>query len=1111
MKKLFSVKRFSILFFPLLILSCGLLISAINDEGAEMRNSTGNSLSFSSSAAKLKPAAPGKRTSKKYSWETSYAKATETGDLKWTPNRFVFTHGSSVRYIDYENGNDNNDGKLKSSPWKHHPWDANAAGQALQCKGIHTYVFKCGTVYRGSMIVKESGETGDPIRLTVDPSWGEGEAVIAGSVKLSDGWTKGAENKDIPQRESVWYRDLDFAPRTLWMVKGKVITRIPLARMPNWKISDPEDIKSEWWSWDYPGTKYFDNYMKNEQGKELVLGIDTKHITGPKEMYMGAIVWAEFGWVDGTPYPSYVQGFDADKKGIGFEGYLGSASSRRIARNHRYYLEDKPHFLDDPDGEFWFEKKGKGGRLHVILPKGTEPNTVDIEAGKEPILIKLEGKNHIYISGLSFRFTNVSWDLTELPWGVKMAPKEDVFPAAIRVWGGGSDLKIANCRFDNVNGGILMKAVNAGEPLDQIAVADCDIRETDHGGINIEDGVQWGDVTGDKAGHLYDVKILRNYIVNAGQRSPRVGSSNGIHLSGGQTVEIAGNIIERPWHAGINVHCAKLNENVRDVPLSRTLIFQNKVTDGIRTGDDCGNIETWQGGDVYVYNNHSGNPGGFRNPSWIDGKDNPNKPGSARFGMAYYLDGGFKNYYFNNIGWGLSKDPWSKVGATTMFQEIISYQNSFFNNTAYNFVKGTRRQAPQAGRNKFLGNIWDGIGDWVFWHTTPAKSAIAGNEMDAGPVKNNYALETNAFTGNVFHDITGKYGSFKPSGQWHETFEESQKALEEVGSIASDLGVVAKTSPLKDAKNHNFSLSEGSAAIDKGVKVFVPWSLYGTVGEWNFYPAGNDPSNLIDEHWYMASYYYGRNDYYKHPMFPLKGINISTNDYQNGPLEDWTNGALKLNGKDQYAVCSDESLNKTFSYKVNFKWDTERKPETWTVTGKDFKSPEVYDSNFLIETYFKTEPGAKKGVLIEKMKETGYSLEVNAEGGVSFAVSGGGQKAKINSTVSINDGKWHHVIAEVDRDAKTLTLYINGKKNAVNPGISKDISLENNSDLYVGGTPSGRYFEGTLEFMRISLGTLADAKTDIDELYAWEFDGPFLRDFAGRYPTGKRDAGALEK
>jgi hypothetical protein len=126
------------------------------------------------SVEKLKPAPDGKRTSKKYSWELAYAKATETGDLEWTPKPFIFEAGKSIRYIDYEKGDDSNSGMFKSLPWKHHPWDANATGLAASCTGIQTYVFRRGSVYRRSMIVKESGEPGNPIHLTSDPAWGEG-------------------------------------------------------------------------------------------------------------------------------------------------------------------------------------------------------------------------------------------------------------------------------------------------------------------------------------------------------------------------------------------------------------------------------------------------------------------------------------------------------------------------------------------------------------------------------------------------------------------------------------------------------------------------------------------------------------------------------------------------------------------------------------------------------------------------------------------------------------------------------------------------------------------------------------------------------------------------
>lgn len=1048
-----------------------------------------------------------------HSWESEMAIATKEGDLQWKPEPFTFDAGKVIRYIDFEKGNDNNSGKNKNSAWKHHPWDLNSSGKSKESKGADTYIFKNGSIYRGTITIKRSGEPDNPIRFTSDPSWGKGQAAFFGSLNVTGGWTKGTNHPDIPEKELVWYKDLDFAPRTLWMVECESIKRIPMARTPNWKISDPEDIKSEWWHWDYKGSdRYFNVFMKNEQGKELVLGIDSKNINREKDYYMGALAWTEFGWVDGTPYPSYVQGFDGEKKGIGFEGYLGSANSRIISRNHRYYLEDKPHYLDDSEGEYWFEKKGEGGRLYLILPDEKNPNKVSLEAGKVTTILDAEDKSHLVFSGLSFKFTNVPWDLTELPWGAKFELKKHLYPASIRIWGGGNNITVRNCSFEHVNSAVYIKASNPDSYADNISVKDCYINETDYTAISIEDGFEWGFVLPDDGGHLYDVKVLRNYISKAGQRPQRVGSGDGINIHCGQTVEIAGNIIETPWHAGINVFGGKLNGHISDAPLTRILIYQNKVTDGIRTGDDCGNIETWQGGAAYIYNNLSGNPGGFRNPQWNDGKSNPNNPGSARFGMAYYLDGAFKNYYFNNIGWGLSSDPWSKVAATTMFQEIISYQNAFFNNTAYNFVKGTRRQAPHAGSNKFLGNIWDRIGDWVFWHTTPARSQLEGNERDAGTPQQHYALETNAFENNIFHDITGKIAAFKPSGQWHISFEEARSALIETDAIASGLGYVADKPIMKDPDNKDFSLTENSTAIDRGTNVFVPWSLYAPVGEWHFYPAGDDPTNIIDEHWYMTEYYVNRDNYFKNPMFHLKGVNITEDDYTSGPLEDWTNGALSFNGVNQYAFCHDSLLSQSFDYKFRYLWDKgDNEPTTRHITGKDFKSPQVYDSNFLIEVYFKTAKNFTSGLIAQKMSSSGYSLQVNDKGGVTFTNKSGNKETNINSKCRINDGEWHHVVVEADRDNEFLNIYIDGKFDNKNVGFNKSLSLENDENLYVGGSPEGEFFQGTMDFLRICLGTLSDSKTSITELYKWQFDGPFLRDFTGNLPVGKRDAGALEK
>ena len=301
--------------------------------------------------------------------------------------------------------------------------------------------------------------------------------------------------------------------------------------------------------------------------------------------------------------------------------------------------------------------------------------------------------------------------------------------------------------------------------------------------------------------------------------------------------------------------------------------------------------------------------------------------------------------------------------------------------------------------------------------------------------------------------------------------------------------------------------TKNSAAIDQGVKCFVPWPLYAVVGEWNFYPVGNDPTRIIDEHWYMTPYYYTRDNYYKEPMFPLTGVNITRESYVAGPLEDWTKGACTFNGENQYAVCPNSTLNQTLTIPIRFRWDRSGQKEDREVTGKDFKSPQVWDSNFCIEAYFKTE--SKDCVLVQKMAESGYALTIDASGKLLFAVRASGASSELSSKTRVNDGKWHHVIAEADRTAKELAIYVDGQRDSSGPGIG-NASLCNDSDLFVCGTPSGKCFKGTVEFLRISLGTLQDAKTDITELYAWQFDGPFLRDFAGRRPKGKRDAGALE-
>jgi hypothetical protein len=172
-----------------ILLATLLLISALVHSQSILKNTSGETL---------------------YSWETRQAKVLPNGDLEWAPLTFELVKGSSVRYIDFDGGNDSNDGLTPATAWKRHPWDASATASAKAGSGIQTYLFKRGVVYRGVLTAKESGAAGNPIRLTSDPEWGTGEAAIYGSVMVTDGWQKANATiaPNIPNPDLVWYRTI---------------------------------------------------------------------------------------------------------------------------------------------------------------------------------------------------------------------------------------------------------------------------------------------------------------------------------------------------------------------------------------------------------------------------------------------------------------------------------------------------------------------------------------------------------------------------------------------------------------------------------------------------------------------------------------------------------------------------------------------------------------------------------------------------------------------------------------------------------------------------------------------------------------------------------------
>jgi len=981
-----------------------------------------------------------------YLWDTPQATVLPQGDLEWAPEPFTYTPGASVRYIDFENGDDNNSGTSTTAAWKHHPWDANATGNARSASGILTYVFKRGVIYRGQLIPDDSGAAGNPIRLTSDPAWGDGTAWLYGS-EIVTNWQQGPTgvNADIPSPNQVWYADLPFAPRCIWMVDATgAVTRIPLARQPNWTITDPTDPLGNCWRWDSGSTTNI--------GGGILLGIDSMLNNPNPNYYVGGLVWSEWGNLMSDPYAARIEAYDPARKAIAFSSPWGGTGYQLIV-NHRYWLEDKPHYLDQA-GEFWFNKSGNGGRLYLRLPSDIDPSSVTVEAARHVALIyKFRGTlNHVDISGLGFRFGNVYWPLEYRDF----QDYPSVCSAAIHVEGSGVGIAVRNCIFEHVSQAVRFRAYPANDRMDDLLVADNDIRYNDHCAIQILNN-------GGASGPVGLARVLRNRIRDIGLRPYRVYGHHTIQINYAQRQEIAGNILERVGGAGIFVFGGKATGEGHDVPFARILIFNNKVKDALLCGNDWGGIENWQGGPFYIYNNISRNTVARQNY----------RPG--RFGGHFYLDGAFKSYHFNNIAWGERAWALNKyVEAPHGFLQVLGYHNTFFNNAVFNCGPASYQQSASTGRSKYLGIVTDNTRTYVFGHAATTSTA-------------NY--DTLAYDWNVASRVNNSFGIFEFQGPSYATLNAFASGLDNRKAMAWATGIQPPATSFTDPENGDFRLVTNSPGIDFAGKVFVPWSLYAVEGEWNFNLNRNTPAIVYDEAWYMRQAFVNRDTYQYLPTMPLTCVNTTTGSFVASPLETWAPGALRLDGVSQYAYSPGSGPNRM--------------------------SLDIITNSFLIELYFRSVPGHTGGVLVAKKSATGYTLDIDSVGFARFTLHQDGNEIySRSSSIIINDGAWHHLLIELKRPAPAeLTLYVDGARamNFANGTLPlASVLITNSAQFFVGRGPGGNYFAGDIDFLRVARGTLADAHTTIEELYDWQFGGPFLTDFRGLPPNGVRDAGPLE-
>ena len=1061
----------------------------------------------------------------------------EYPDIKWEPRVFLFESGLDPRYIDYENGSDSNSG-TKEKPWKHHPWDTAAEAKAAACTGIHTYCFKKGVSYRGALIAEESGMFENPIRLTVDPSWGEGKAGIYGSVCINGGWKHCADGEcpEIPieGRINTWYVDLDktFVPRMLWEIHNGKVIRIPIARTPNWEITNPDDPRSEWWeltdsvlevklyldntdgfnegdivedsdkwgdvnganqitavssewimldsrNWEDDEFKV-DAQITNGDVNAKVLKIsgshdvvsrliDSEHFTqNDPEFWIGVTMWSEN---EGMPKPDAekVVGYDPNEHSLRINYHRGVTGPGKY---DRYYLENLPKFLDSP-GEFYYADNR--GRLFLRLPEDRSPNFSIIEAAKETVLLDIENMSNIVLSGLDLRFSN------NIDCGSAKARYASFHASVVRILGNCSNIKILGSEISHTPAGVVAWPKGNGDILDYVEVSDNYMHDIDSVAVGLSNGRSHY-ILKDVGARVIHVDILNNLVQNIGSRVLTHWGlgPHAINIEGGEIVEIAGNVIDTIWGSGIlSFNGSDYSRGMVECPLMRTLIHHNKVTNSLLGMQDYGGIASWMGGPSYVYCNISGNPVGYKHAEYRKSTKRDWYRTNC-YGVGIYLDGQYKGYVFNNIMWGKNNNVNDRIYNSCALNEAMGFMNTVFNNTMYRFGVGLHKGMTQHNRCYYLGNLMLEMGH-KFIQQEPTQSVIEYDSL--------------AYAKNVFHGTPPNFG--KLGDDVFASFVKWQKALITKRAMVTETGTITTGSQVLNAEAHNFRPMPDSIAIDNGVKVFVPWALYAVVGEWGFFQHPADPGVILGENMNWNVEWSHRDMFQDIPRNDLVAHNIDTSDFEYGILENWVKGALKLNGENQYCDISDSLLKQEYN-------------------GKSRVTVDMNKNNFLIEVAFKTDKNWTGSSIVCKRSDRGYALDIDENGHIKLSLHFGTSECSRSSLSVVNDSMWHHVIAEVDRSTpEGINIYVDGmlSNGQWEGAMNNTESLSNTANFTVGKTfgANEKYFKGLIDFLRVSRGRLMDAETTIEQLYKWELDGPFLRDFLGQSMTGKgRDAGAVE-
>jgi parallel beta-helix repeat protein len=291
-------------------------------------------------------------------------------------------------YVDFDNGDDTNDGTCRDTAWRHAPGDPEATGvpAAATLAPGWTVLFRGGVVYRGSIALPADGADGAPLVYRGD-GWGAERAIIDGSEPLADGWTRCGSAEDCrgaPGWNNIWYRDVSGA--TAWSALYEGDGFLWLAEDPN-----PDD------------PLFFDN---TSSFRVVPLGsaeisltrttlTDPTYFTQADPGYWnGAWVaaWVQPNVVVFAPLTAYDPVTHAVSYALDNDPYTDRDAYYAVL-NHPALIDAPGEFaVDEGTGRVWLRPRGAG-----------DPAALDVSIARRNYGFDLNGKARVTIAGFRIR------------------------------------------------------------------------------------------------------------------------------------------------------------------------------------------------------------------------------------------------------------------------------------------------------------------------------------------------------------------------------------------------------------------------------------------------------------------------------------------------------------------------------------------------------------------------------------------------------------------------------------------------------------------------------------------------------------------------------------